>query len=122
MRGSPMPCGPERSGDVVIGGDVEAGFGRVADAFRTNFRDRGEVGAAVAVYRDGRPVVDLWGGSRDPKRNLAWEADTLVPVFSATKGMSATAIAVAHSHGLFNLDEPVATYWPAFAQRDKEQI
>ncbi len=107
---------------MVIGGDVEAGFGRVADAFRTNFRDRGEVGAAIAVYRDGRRVVDLWGGSRDPKRGLAWEADTLVAVFSATKGMSATAIAVAHSQGLFSLDEPVATYWPDFAQHGKEQI
>lgn len=105
-----------------IGGDVGDGFGGVADAFRSNFRDRGEVGAAVAVYHDGHKVVDLWGGSRDPARGLRWEADTLVPVFSTTKGMSAAAMAVAHSRGMFQLDEPVASYWPEFGQHGKEQV
>ncbi len=47
----------------LIGGDVDAGYGKVADAFRATFRDRAEVGAAVAVYRDGVKVVDLWGGT-----------------------------------------------------------
>lgn len=108
--------------DAPVGGDVAAGFGAVADAFRSNFRDRGEVGAAVAVFRDGEKVVDLWGGARDRKRGLRWEADTLVPVFSTTKGMAGTAMAVAHSRGLFQLDEPVSTYWPEFAQNDKEQV
>lgn len=108
--------------DEWIGGDVSDGFGAVADTFRSNFRERGEVGAAVAVYRDGQAVVDLWGGTRDPARGLRWEADTLVPVFSATKGMSAAAIAVAHSKGLFQLDEPVASYWPQFGQWGKEQV
>ena len=56
-----------------IGGDVAAGFGAVADAFRSNFRTRGEVGAAVAVYRDDEKVVDLWGGWRDRQRSRRWE-------------------------------------------------
>jgi CubicO group peptidase (beta-lactamase class C family) len=108
--------------DEWIGGDVAEGFGGVADVFRSNFRHRGEVGAAVAVYRDGHKVVDLWGGSRDPDRGLRWEADTVVPVFSTTKGMSAAAMAVAHSRGLFNLDESVAKYWPEFGQHGKELV
>lgn len=105
-----------------VGGDVAAGFGGVADAFRSNFRTRGEVGAAIVVYRDGEPVVDLWGGWRDRQRSRRWESDTLVPVFSTTKGMSAAAMAVAHSRGLFQLEEPVASYWPEFAQRNKESV
>ena len=110
------------SEDEFIGGDVAPGFGEVADAFRANFRTRGEVGAAVAVYRDGHRVVDLWGGWRDRKRGRRWEADTLVPVFSTTKGMSGAAMAVAHSKGMFQLDEPVASYWPEFAQGNKERV
>ena len=105
-----------------IGGDVAEGFGAVADAFKSNFRTRGEVGAAIAVYREGRKVVDLWGGWRDQHRGRRWEADTLVPVFSTTKGMCAAAMAVAHSRGMFQLDEPVASYWPEFAQHGKERV
>ncbi len=110
------------SEDASIGGDVAEGFGAVADAFRSNFRTRGEVGAAIAVHHDGRKVVDLWGGWRDRQHRRLWEADTLVPVFSTTKGMSATAMAVAHSRGLFELDAPVARYWPEFGQHGKEHV
>jgi CubicO group peptidase (beta-lactamase class C family) len=106
----------------TIGGDVAAGFGRVADEFVRNFRERREVGAAIAVYRDGTKVVDLWGGTRDPRHRRRWQADTLVPVFSTTKGMSATAVAVAHSRGLFDLDEPVSTYWADFGQKGKAGV
>jgi CubicO group peptidase (beta-lactamase class C family) len=108
--------------DELIGGDVAEGFGRVADAFASNFRTRGEVGAAIAVYRDNEKVVDLWGGWRDRQRSRRWEEDTLVGVFSTTKGMCAAAMAVAHSRGLFQLDEPVASYWPEFAQHGKERV
>jgi CubicO group peptidase (beta-lactamase class C family) len=105
-----------------IGGDVEPGFGRVAEAFRANFVERGELGAACAVHRDGRLVVDLWGGHRDPRRRMPWERDTLVTVFSTTKGMTSIAMAVAHSRALFELDQPVASYWPEFAQERKQEI
>ncbi|MET0460655.1 MAG: serine hydrolase domain-containing protein, partial [Ilumatobacteraceae bacterium] len=111
-----------RSGSVVVGGGVDEGYGRVADEFATNIRERREVGAACAVVRDGRLVVDLWGGHRDPRRTQPWERDTLVSVFSTTKGMAAMAMAVAHSRRLFDLDEPVATYWPEFAQAGKGDI
>ena len=107
---------------IAVGGGVDEGYGRVADEFRRNFAERGELGAAVAVERGGRMVVDLWGGHRDRRRTLPWTADTLVPVFSATKGMSALALAVAHSRGLFDLDKRVATYWPEFAQHGKDAV
>src|SRR5690349_24878061 len=83
----------------LIGGDVDEGYGPVADAFRRNFAERGEVGAACAVYRDGRKVVDLWGGYRDGRTRALWREDTLVTVFSTTKGVSGLALAVAHSRG-----------------------
>lgn len=108
--------------ETDIGGQVADGFGPVADAFRTSFRERKEVGAAVAVYRGGEKVVDLWGGVRDPSNQSPWQEHTVVPVFSTTKGMAATAMAVAHSRGLFQLDERVATYWPEFGQNGKEDI
>lgn len=107
---------------VEIHGHVEDGFGPVADEFRRNFTERGELGAAFAAVRHGELVVDLWGGSRDARRSMPWERDTLVTVWSTTKGMAATAMAVAHNGGLFELDTPVASYWPEFAQAGKEAI
>lgn len=106
----------------IVHGDVDHGYGVVADAFRANFTERRELGAALAVHRDGRLVVDLWGGHRDRRRTQPWERDTLVTVWSTTKGMSATTMAVAHTRGLFDVDKPVASYWPEFAQQGKSDI
>lgn len=105
-----------------IYGDVDEGFGRVADEFRRNFERRGDVGGAVAVQRDGRPVVDLWGGLRDSRRRLRWQRDTMVPVFSTTKGVSALVMASLRSKGLLDWDERVAHYWPEFAAAGKQDI
>ncbi|MFD4433321.1 serine hydrolase, partial [Nocardia sp. NPDC058497] len=82
-----------------IHGEVAAGFGPVADALRRNFTDHGEIGAAVAVYAGEEPLVDLWAGHRDRRREVPWERDTIVPVFSSSKGMSAFTIATAVSRG-----------------------
>lgn len=109
-------------GSGLIHGSVAPGFEEVEVQFRKNFTQRGELGAACAVYWKGEQVVDLWGGLRDAKSDKPWEEDTLVMVFSTTKGMAAMAMAVAHSHGLFDLDERVTTYWPEFAQERKELI
>jgi len=106
----------------LIGGDVDAGYGRVADAFRANFAGGHEVGAAVSVYRDGVKVVDLWGGYRDGHTREPWQADTMVNVFSSTKGVAALAVALAVSRGLFGYDDTVATHWPEFAQAGKGGI
>ena len=72
---------------------------KVADAFRRNLSSGKEIGAAVAVYRDGRKVVDLWGGIRNGSTQASWQRDTLVTVFSATKGVASLAVALAASRG-----------------------
>ncbi|MFG1930251.1 serine hydrolase domain-containing protein [Mycobacterium sp. NPDC048908] len=106
----------------LIGGDADEGYGKVADAFRRNLLSGREFGAVVAVYHEGRKVVDLWGGYRDATARAPWERDTLVTVFSATKGVSALTIAVAASRGLIDYDAKVAEYWPDFAQAGKGAI
>jgi CubicO group peptidase (beta-lactamase class C family) len=106
----------------LIGGDVDEGYGRIADVFRRNMVSGEEVGAAVAVYRDGVKVVDLWGGYRDGITKAPWEEDTLVNMFSTTKGVAALAVAVAVAQGLISYDAKVADYWPEFAQASKGSI
>ncbi|MDS0301105.1 beta-lactamase family protein [Halogeometricum sp. S1BR25-6] len=107
---------------VTIHGTVEPGFEPVREVFAENFHDRNELGAAIAVYSRGELVVDLWGGYRDTDHEHPWEADTMVLVASGTKGMTAAAIAVALSRGLFALDDRIADYWPAFAQHGKGEV
>ena len=103
-------------------GDVDDGYGKIADVFRRNLSSGKEIGAAVAVYRDGRKVVDLWGGRRDGNTNAPWQQDTVVNVFSTTKGVAALTVAVAASRGLISYDAKVADYWPEFAQAGKGAI
>lgn len=110
------------SGEVTIGGTVAPGWEAVRDAFLENFRTRGEVGGACAIYQAGEKVVDLWGGTRDVATGGHWEADTMVLVYSATKGMAAMVMALAHSRGWLDYDARVADYWPEFAQAGKEGI
>jgi CubicO group peptidase (beta-lactamase class C family) len=106
----------------AISGHAEPGFEGVADAFAENFVNRNELGAACCMYVDGTEVVDLWGGVRNHKTGEPWERNTMVIVWSATKGMSGLAIALAESRGLLDYDERVSTYWPEFAQQGKEAI
>lgn len=80
------------------------------------------MGAACAVYREGEKVVDLWDDYRDAECREPWEQDTLVLVYSVSKGLTAMAIAAAHGKGLIDLDERVATYWPEFARNGKQDV
>ena len=103
----------------LMHGHADEGYGPVADAFRRNFTERGEIGAACAIYRDGRKVVDLRGGYRDGSTRTPWREDTMVVMLSTTKGVASPALA--HSGGLLDDDERVAAYWPQFAWRGKGQ-
>ncbi|MGJ5760329.1 serine hydrolase domain-containing protein [Streptomyces galbus] len=103
-----------------VNGAVAEGFEPVAEAFAAGFRTLGERGAAVAVYRDGHRVVDLWGGTRDVDGTLPWERGTAQMVRSATKGVVSAALLLLHQRGELDLDAPVRTYWPEYKAAGKE--
>ncbi|MFF8600690.1 serine hydrolase domain-containing protein [Streptomyces sp. NPDC015232] len=105
-----------------VRGTVAAGYEPVRDAFLRNFEQRGERGAAVAVYRDGTKVVDLWAGARDVDGDTPWAVDTAQVVRSATKGVAAAVPLLLHQRGQLDLDAPVATYWPEFKAAGKERV
>jgi CubicO group peptidase (beta-lactamase class C family) len=104
-----------------IHGSVKEGFEAVREAFAENFAQRGEIGAACCIYHRGEKVVDLWGGVRNIATGEPWEEDTMALVYSATKGIAAMTLALAHSRGLLDFDAPVARYWKEFAQNGKEK-
>ncbi|MFF2477147.1 serine hydrolase domain-containing protein [Streptomyces sp. NPDC058066] len=105
-----------------IQGHCDARFDAVRAAFEENFDEREELGAAVTVLVDGAPVVDLWGGWADAARTRAWERDTVVNVWSTTKGPTALCAHILIDRGLLDPDAPVATYWPEFAAAGKEGV
>lgn len=107
---------------ATIGGFVAPGFDEVLRVFEENFSKRKEVGAAVAVFRGDEKVVDLWGGVRDKKAGTPWTGDTLSIIFSATKGLAASAFLVLVDRGAIDLDATVASYWPGFARANKQDI
>ena len=106
----------------VVEGHVNRGFEAVRDAFEQNFTRRGELGGGCCAYHRGEKVVDLWGGVRNQATGEPWERDTMVVVHSATKGLAAMTLAIAHSRGWLDFEERVAAYWPEFAQHGKERI
>jgi CubicO group peptidase (beta-lactamase class C family) len=105
-----------------IHGHVAAGFEAVRQVFADNFTLRRELGAACCVCQHGEKVVDLWGGLRDSANRTPWAEDMMVMIYSATKGLAAMVMALAHSRGWLDYDERVCTYWPEFAQNGKEHI
>lgn len=94
----------------------------VEAAFRQNFVERGEVGAAVCVIRDGEVVVDLWGGWADQGRQRPWTDDTMVDFYSAGKAVVATLLLQQVDRGAIGLDTAVVDVWPEFAAGGKEQV
>lgn len=110
------------SDGIEIQGHVSRGFEAVREAFAENFVRRQELGGACCAYFRGEKVVDLWGGIRNKQTGEPWEQDTMVVVHSATKGLAAMTLAIAHSRGWLDYEERVCAYWPEFAQNGKERI
>jgi CubicO group peptidase (beta-lactamase class C family) len=108
--------------ELPISGDCTSRFSRVRDAFAQNFVARGDLGAAVCITIDGAPVVDLWGGHVDKERATPWQEDTLVNVFSTTKGWTSACALRLVDQGKLVVDAPVAHYWPEFAAAGKENV
>jgi CubicO group peptidase (beta-lactamase class C family) len=106
----------------AVEGYVSRGFEAVRDVFAENLARRHELGGACCAYRAGEKVVDLWGGVRNKLTGDPWEQDTMVIVHSATKGLAAMTLAIAHSRGWLDYEERVAAYWPEFAQNGKDTI
>lgn len=105
---------------MTIDGWTARGFEGVRDRFEKNFADGLEVGAAFAAYHRGKKVVDLWGGMAATEK--PWEQDTVIVVFSTTKGATALCANRLAQEGRLDVDAPVADYWPEFAQAGKESI
>jgi len=107
---------------IQVDGNCDARFERVKEVFEFNLANDLEVGAAVAVTIDGKPIIDLWGGHADKARTRSWQRDTMVNVFSTTKGVTAVLAHRLVEQGQLDLDAPVVRYWPEFAQAGKEEI
>jgi CubicO group peptidase (beta-lactamase class C family) len=105
-----------------IHGECDARFARLREVFERSFAEDRETGASLAVVLDGRPVVDLWGGHADAARTRAWERDTIVNLYSTTKGWTALCAQVLVDRGELDLDAPVARHWPEFARAGKGAI
>lgn len=105
-----------------IEGTCDAAFAGVKDAFMENFAEHDELGAAVAVFIDGQPVIDMWGGFRDSARTQRWTQDTLACGFSISKAYVSVMGHILADRGKLDLDQPVAHYWPEFAQAGKEDV
>lgn len=105
-----------------VSGHIAPGFESVQRAFEANFQHHGEVGAAVCVTLNGETVVDLWGGAADVAGTRPWTGDSLVNVWSTTKGWVALAMHMLAEQGALDFEAPVARYWPEFAQHGKEGV
>ncbi|MFL6542573.1 MAG: serine hydrolase domain-containing protein [Chthoniobacterales bacterium] len=102
--------------------DADALRTKIEPLFQQNFASRGELGAAVSIWRNGEPLLELHGGFRDTGRERLWTDDTIVLVWSATKGIgSACLLHVLQEHGI-DLHQRVAEFWPEFAQNGKGDI
>jgi CubicO group peptidase (beta-lactamase class C family) len=110
------------AGPLAIGGRIAPGFEGVRDAFAANFAEHGEVGAGFSLVHDGRTVVDLWGGVADAATGAAYTEDTLQLIFSSTKGATALCANLLAQRGELDVDAPVSSYWPEFAEAGKGDI
>jgi CubicO group peptidase (beta-lactamase class C family) len=104
----------------MVDGFVAPGFERVRDAFEAQLGD--ELGAGFAAVRDGEPIVNIWGGWANREQTRAWDAATMVPVYSTTKAVSAIVMAWLVDRGLLSYGDPASKPWPAFGAEGKDKV
>ena len=102
--------------------DAEELKNRIAPLFEENFTRFGELGAAVSIWQNGKPVVDLCGGFRDARRENLWTSDTMVLIWSATKGIGGACVLHVLQEHKIDINQRVGEFWPEFAQAGKEKI
>ena len=106
--------------ESIISGHCDPRFEKVHEAFSSSFKEEFEVGASVAIENQGEIVVNLWGLYQDASKKKTWEEDTIVNVFSTTKGVTATCIAKLIDEGLLDIEKKVSHYWPEYGCNGKE--
>jgi CubicO group peptidase (beta-lactamase class C family) len=104
----------------VVSGFCDPCFSKIEAVFRHSIESQFEVGASVAIEYEGRLVVDLWGGYKDAKRTQLWQQDTLVNVWSVTKGITAICAAQLIEQGRLDINQKVSFYWPEYGCNGKE--
>ena len=110
------------STDTELSGYCDSKFEPLRKAFLENFHSRGEIGGAIALQVDGEHVVSLWGGWQDTESMTPWAENTLTNVYSTTKGVAATIIAILVSEGRLRYEDKVVDYWPEFTGGGKESV
>ncbi|KAI8643602.1 beta-lactamase/transpeptidase-like protein [Parasitella parasitica] len=120
-----LPCalvGYDCPSNIPIHGFVDDNYKETYNVFVDNIKKGREVGAGLTVYVDGKKVVSLQGGWQDVENKIEYTNNTLQMVFSSTKALSAIVIAQLVDQGLLSYDERISTYWPEFAQNNKENV
>jgi CubicO group peptidase (beta-lactamase class C family) len=107
---------------ALVEGTTTERFVDLRDRLEVSLANGDDLGASLAVIHHGELVCDLWGGYRDPEKTKPWTRDTIVNVWSTTKTMVFLVMLMLNDRGELDFDEPVATYWPAFARHGKSEI
>lgn len=97
-------------------------FDKLRDVFARHLDSGADVGATICVNIDGTTVVDLWGGLADAERQIPWQENTIINMWSISKTVTSLAALIAHERGLLNVNEKVSTYWPEFAENGKGDV
>ena len=98
------------------------GLDRVEELFNNQIETGDHPGAALAVYRHGKPVLDLFGGLADRDTGKPVAEDTLFVLYSSTKAVTAACLHILWERGKLGWDDTVASHWPGFAQKGKEEV
>ena len=104
----------------MVSGYCDKKFAEAREVFSKSITSGFELGAAISMEIEGETVLDLWGGVDNPSKGTEWQEDTIVNVFSSTKGIAAICLLQLVEQGKLDLDLPVATYWPEFARRQRD--
>lgn len=107
---------------MKINGRINKHYSEIADSFRKNFELHGEIGASLCIYHQHEKMIDIWGGHKDLVRTKEWGENTVVPIFSTTKAIAASCLAICHGRGLFDYKNKVSEYWPEFGKGSKKEI
>ena len=107
---------------MEIQGNCDHKFKEVKDLFQSLHSSGREVGSSFAVYKNGKPIVDIWGGYTDKQKTNLWNQGSLATVWSTTKGVAAITCALAVEKGLLDYEKKVSHYWPEFGCNGKEDI